>query len=143
MQVSQGQSGAANYIIAVLRKVTRGAQLVPFAYLLLLAFVLLFEPLLSDAAFNAINELLYMPPAVFGIGFLLSRTLKLCVWHKISCAIPLIPQVENYIDGYIIEFTQNEVILINVALGILTLAFIIQAIKHFFYGRKANTDGNP
>jgi len=139
MQASQEQRSAANYVITVLRKVTRGAQIVPFAYLLVFAFVLLFEPVLSDGVFNAINELLYMPPAVFVILLAVSRLLKLCVWHKAACAFPLIPQAENYIDGYVVELTQTEVLAINTILGIVVLIFIVATIKHFFYGSKGRT----
>ena len=140
MPDSKEQSGAVSYVIRVLKKVTRGAQIAPFVYLALLAFVLLCEPLLSDSVFYALNELFYISPAVFAIGFMLSKTLKLCVWHKAACSIPLVPQVGNYVDGYIVEFTQAEVLIINTTLGILTLAFIVCALRHFLHAGKANTD---
>lgn len=135
----QHQGSVDSYIVHVLKRVTRGTQLVPFAYLLLLAFVLLFEPLLSDSVFNAVNELFYLPPIVFIIAFSLSRLLKLCIWHKAACAIPLIPQVENYIDGYVFEFTRAEIIILNTVTGMLILAFVILAIRHFFHGTKGRT----
>ena len=133
---------AVSGIIRILRKVTRVVQFIPFVYLLLFAVVSVTEPYMSDRLFNVVNELFYVSPAIVVFMLFFSRLLRLCWWHKTACLIPMLAQVENYIDAYVFEFTQGEIIIINTAIGAISLLFIILTFKHFFYGREENAPGN-
>ena len=125
--------GAADYLVAVLRRVTRTVQLLPFAYLIIYAFALLTEPILPEGLFCLMDDMACVSPASMGVMLLASRMLKLCVWHKTACVLPFASRLTEYIDNYIVTFTQNEIVLINTLLGILVLAFIILAYRHFFH----------
>ena len=133
---SQDQRSAVKRLVDVLRRITRFVQLLPFAYLLLYAVLLLIEPLVSDVFMAAVSGLAYVPPSVIVATLLLSKTLRLCVWHKAACVFPLSSSVTDFVDNYVIQLTQSEVILVNTILGILALAFLVAAYKHFIYGRK-------
>ena len=131
--VSPGPSrGAADYLVAVLRRVTRTVQLLPFAYLVLYALVLLTEPVLPEGLFCIVDDLSCTSPLSIGVMLLASRMLKLCIWHKTACVLPFASRITEYIDNYVVTFTQNEVVIINTILGILSLAFIVAAYRHFF-----------
>ena len=129
---SQGPNGAVSHIVFILRKVTRTAQLLPFVYLFIYAAFLLLEPYMSDAVFSIADDIACASPASLAVMLLASRVLRLCVWHKAACIIPFSSRVTEYIDNYIITFTQDEIMVINTALGIGVLVFIVAAYRHFF-----------
>lgn len=130
------QRSAVNAVVRILRKATRILQLAPFAYLVFFALYMLCCSFVSEEAVGLADSLLSVSPATTAGLLVGSRLFKLCRWHKIACLFPVTGQVETYIDSYIITFTQNEIILINVAIGILALAFFIMAVRHFWYGSK-------
>ena len=129
------QRDAVSRVIEILRKVTRIVQIAPFVYLAFYSAYLIIGCFSSDALVSLADGVIFSSPfATTGMLFL-SRLLKLCRWHKAACLIPSASQIEGIIDSYLFTFTQNEIILINTALGILSLAFIIRAHRHFFNGR--------
>ena len=115
------------------------AQLAPFVYLAFYSAYLIIGCFSSDALVSLADGVMFSSPlATTGMLFL-SRLLKLCRWHKAACLIPSASQVEGIIDSYFFTFTQTEVILINILLGVISLVFLLVANKHFFHdGRKAN-----
>lgn len=129
---SQDQNGVVSRLVVVLRKITRIVQVLPFAYLLVLAIYLLTECVLPDWMLRIADNILNIPciaiVGMIGVG----RILKLCVWHRAACLLPISTKVESYVDSFVITFTQNEVILFNTCLGILFLGFIAFAYRHFF-----------
>lgn len=78
----------------------------------------------SENARYFLDTLLYVSPVIV-LGFLfLSRILKLCKWHKATCALPVFPQILVFIDQYIIALTQIESyisIAAPIAMGVLLL----------------------
>jgi len=133
---SPGQrQDAVSSLVKVLRKVTRIVQIAPFAYLLLSAICLLGESLMPDWMLRVAENLLSTPAyAVVGM-LLVGRWLKLCSWFRTACLLPCTAKVEGYVDAFVYTFSQNEVVLINIALGILFLLFIYSAFRHFFHAR--------
>ena len=136
---SQDQRSAVKRLVDVLRGITRFVQFLPFAYLLLYAVLLLTEPFLTDGFMARVSALTYVPPSAVAVLLVLSKSLKLCAWHKTACVFPLSSRVTDFIDNYMLQFTQNEIILINAILGMLALCFIIETYRHFFHGRKKHT----
>ena len=135
MENQDRQRDAVSRVIEILRKVTRIVQIAPFVYLAFYSAYLIIGCFSPDTLVSLADGVLFSSPlATTGMLFL-SRLLKLCRWHKAACLIPSASQIEGIIDSYLFTFTQNEIILINTALGILSLAFIIRAHRHFFNGR--------
>lgn len=132
---SPGPSGAVSRLVAVLRKITRIVQLLPFAYLLLLAIYLLTESLLPDFMLGIADNVLNAPLVAI-IGLLgAGRILKLCGWFRTACLLPVATKVESWVDSFLITFTKAEVITINTLLGIAFLIYIYLSYRHFFHGR--------
>lgn len=133
---SRDQKDALNKLVNILRRATRLVQLIPFVYLFFYAFYMIISTFASDGFLYFIESLIAVRPAVI-IGMLVaSRLFELCIWHRVACLIPGASQIENYIDNFIITFTQNEVITINLIIGLLSVVFLVKAHRHFFYGRK-------
>lgn len=128
-------SGAVSSVIRMLRKATRIVQLAPFAYLAFYVAYMLFGFFASEEALCVADSLLTISPATTGMMLAGSRLFHLCRWHKTACLLPMTSQVEGYVDSFIITFTQEEIIFINTAVGIISLLFLILAIRHFAYGK--------
>lgn len=128
-------SGAVGSIVRILRKATRIVQLAPFAYLAFYAAYMLLGYFASEDALCVADSILTISPATTGMMLVGSRLFRLCRWNKAACLLPMTSQVEGYVDSFIITFTQEEVILLNTAIGIISLLFLILAIRHFAYGK--------
>ena len=128
-------NGAVSHLVAILRKITRVVQLLPFAYLLLFASYLLCESVLPDAIVRLADNVLNTPLLAILVMLGAGRLLRLCNWFKTACVLPITTKVEGYIDAFVFTFTQEEIIFINTAVGLLVAAFLILAIRHFYYGK--------
>lgn len=130
-------NGAVSHLVAILRKITRVVQLLPFAYLLLLAVYLLSECVLPAWALGIADNVLNAPVVAI-VGMLgAGKLLKLCNWFKTACLLPVATKVESWVDSFIITFTQSEVITINTIIGLICLTYIYLAYRHFFHGTRA------
>lgn len=136
---SRDQRSAVSTIIGILRRLTRLVQLAPFVYLVVYATYLLFSWLLPDSVLGILDSMLFLSPATSGGFLVLSRLLKLCKWHKAAIMIPFSSQIEGYIDCFVFTFTEQEIAVINTAIGVAAILFLLLANKHFFHdGRKAD-----
>lgn len=116
-------------VLDVVRKVTKAIKLFPFLYAILLLAIL---PIVSYADFETatiFNELFFVSPLFVGFLILLSFYVKLCNWHRLQCLLPLIPQIMDFIDVNIYEFTY-DVMLINSIVYILI--FLLSLINAYF-----------
>lgn len=127
------RQGAVSSLVKVLRKVTRIVQIAPFAYLLLTAVCLLGESLMPDWMLRVAENLLSTPVYAVAGMLLVGRWLKLCSWFRTACVLPFTAKVEGYVDSFVYTFSQNEVVIVNVVLGILFLLFIYLSFRHFFH----------
>ena len=135
MENRDQRAGAVNSLVRLVRKITRIVQIAPFAYLLLLAFFLLFENVLPDWAVRMSSNLLDAPVYTTAGMLFFGRLLKLCSWFKTACLLPITTKVEGYVDSFVYTFTQNEVVLMNAIIGVAFLIFIYVSFRHFFHGR--------
>lgn len=123
---------AVKRIVDVMRRITRLVQIIPFVYLALYALMLLTEHFTPEAILDIEDALLLTSPGITAVFLLLSGVLKLCIWHKTACLLPMSTQVANGIDCFILQFTQVEVIIINTLIGIAAITYLVLAYRHFF-----------
>lgn len=127
-----------------MRRVTRLVQLAPFVYLAFYSVYLILGCFVPDDIVCLADGVMFSSPLATTAMLVLSRVLKLCRWHKAACLIPSASQIESIIDTYCFTFTQTEVVLINVFLGVISFVFLVVVNKHFFHdGRKAHPFRNP
>ena len=132
MEVPDQKADAASRVVAILRKATRIVQIVPFLYLGIYGFYMIGSVLLSDDLVCLADSFLFTSPVVTWFLLGLSKLFKLCRWHKAACLFPSSSQVGGFIDEYVVTFTQNEIILVNVAIGLTVITFLVLAYRHFF-----------
>lgn len=127
------QRDAVSKIIGILRRVTRLIQLAPFVYLAIYSAYLLLGCIVPDDIVCLADGVMFSSPLATTAMLVLSRALKLCRWHKAACLIPSASQIEGVVDSYLFTFTQTEIVIINILLGVISFAFLIFAKKHFFH----------
>lgn len=123
-------------IVIILRKVTKIVKIYPFVYAMLYAFCMVGYMIGSEQLSCLLDQLFYTSPISILFALLLSRSLKLCKWHKLECILPMIPLIHLAIDSCIIPLNSVSAI-INVATVItLCLASLINA--YFVFIHKPN-----
>ena len=129
---SQDQRAAVvSKVLGKYRKVVRIMRLVPFLYLCLFAIVGLTSYILPERLSCVIDCTMFVSPVVSAGTILLSGVLGMCRWHKAACLLPYSSRVVSFIDTNFFTFTQNEITLINFAIGVALVAFIALAFRHF------------
>ena len=78
---------------------------------------------------------MFVSPAVSAGLLLLSGALGMCAWHKTACVLPYSSRLVSFVDTNLFTFTQTELVVINLAIGVAIMAFITLAFRHFFHGK--------
>ena len=118
--------------MSVLRKITWAVQVFPFVYTVLYIAVYTFYTFSPEVVADLLDATFYVSPIVIVAHLLYSRILHLCHWHRIACALPLIPQTVLYIDTYFHEFTQQEILYFNLSVVLTAVLYLVAVYKVFF-----------
>lgn len=116
-------------IIGILRTVTKVVKLIPFAYALLYIISILSYSMCSENVSIWADMIFYVSPLSIIFLLILSRTLKLCKWHRLECVLPLMGFCAVLINDFIIEFGKYGQ-LANYIIVITT--FILSLINAYF-----------
>lgn len=120
-------------IVAILRNVTLIVQLYPFAYTMLYVLCMVGYLVGSEELSCTLDQIFYTSPFSVLFALILSRSLKLCKWHKLECILPMIPLAHLAIDTYIVPLS-NVSAIINV--GTIIFLCILSLINAYFVFRK-------
>lgn len=128
---SQDRRADIKRLIDTLRRVTTAVQVLPFVYSAIYIIVLVVYNFSSMEVQSTLDTLFYVSPIII-IGFLLlSKLLCLCMWHKIACSLPVVPQIISFIDCYIFTFSDSAVYVFNGMLIIMTAILLIASYNVF------------
>lgn len=116
-------------IVSILRKVTKVVKIYPFVYATLYILCMSGYMIGSDELSCILDQLFYTSPISILFALILSRSLKLCKWHKLECVLPMIPLIHLVIDSYIVPLS-NVSAIINV--GTIIILFILSLVNAYF-----------
>ena len=116
-------------IIGILKTATKVVKLIPFAYALLYIISILSYSMCSENISMWVDMIFYVSPISIIFLLILSRTLKLCKWHRLECVLPLMGFCAILINDFIIEFGKYGQ-LANYIIVITT--FILSLINAYF-----------
>lgn len=125
------------YLINKLRSITLIVQVVPFLFTSVYIFVLSVYHFLPENVLNVLDTIFYISPMTIAGLFVMSKTLKLCAWHRRACALPILPQISVFIDYHITELSRVEAIL-GIAVPILMAILLLIAAWNVFLKPKHN-----
>lgn len=116
-------------IVDILRRVTATVRTFPFFYAAGLLVFWLIAPALTDTLLNVIDSLIHLSAIMVVFLFRLSYCLKLCKWHRLQCALPLLPQIVEQVDRYIFKF---GLYLATAEVVAMCIIFILSLINAYF-----------
>lgn len=115
-------------LVDTLRHVTTAVQVMPFIYVPFYIVVLIVYYFASDEVLRIVDMLFYVSPMTVFAFLVLSKLLRLCKWHRRAVALPLLPQIVNLLDYYVIDMSEiavrvNFYIVISMAILLLIAAY--------------------
>ena len=90
----------AEKVKAIVRQATVYVKLLPFVYVSLYVCCLIAYFFVSDKVQTWLDTLFYVSPVFVVFTIILSRIFKFCVWHRIECILPLIPECTVIVDTF-------------------------------------------
>lgn len=114
-------------VLNVTRKTTKAIKVFPFLYAL---FLLVISPIIVYLDFDIatiVNELFFVSPLFIGFLILLSYFVKLCKWHRLQCVLPILPQITDWIDTNVHEFSYMAATLNLIAFIVILILTLVNA----------------
>lgn len=131
MESQDQRAAVVSKVLWKYRKVVRILRVLPFAYLAVFAVISIGSGLMSERFASIVDCILFISPLASAVLLLLSGALGMCNWHRAACLLPYSSRVVTFIDTNLVTLTQNELTVINIAIGLLTAFFIFLAFRHF------------
>ncbi len=114
--------------VRIAQKATFVVKVMPFAYAFLFMSCLIAYMFTSDEVQTILDTIFYISPITIIFTLILSKTCKLCKWHRLECVLPLLSQVTVMIDLF---YPLTEVAAqINVAT--IIAIFLLSIINAYF-----------
>ncbi len=118
-------------LVKKLRYVTAAVQVMPFIYSAIYILCMVLYLFCSETVACACDTLFYVSPVTIAAFLVLSKLLRMCVWHRTACVLPIIPQFISFIDRHVVMFPFSAgVITISTSIVMFT-ALIFSAYKTF------------
>lgn len=107
-------------------------QVFPFVYTAL--FVVLFSAYSfgEGVMLDIIDYATFVSPAVILAHIFYSLMLRLCKWHRIACALPLIPQSVDIFDTYVLRLDHTSWLIVSVTIIVTMFLFLVSIHMVFF-----------
>lgn len=118
-------------LIRKLRSVTLAVQIMPFVYTSVYLVCMIFYWFASETVLFILDTLFFVSPIVVVQFLVLSRSLRLCRWHKIACSLPLIPQLSVILYHTIVDFSEYVAICSIATMMVMSILLLIAAYNVF------------
>lgn len=114
---------------SILRDVTVAVKIAPFIIVFLYIICNISYMFTDDDTQTILDSLFYVSPVFIGFLLVLSHILRMCVWHKIECVLPLVPQFALLVDMFLpldeIASTVNVVVDVILFLSSIINAYFV------------------
>lgn len=126
-------------IVKILRNATKVVKLMPFIYAIVYILCMFGYLLFSDEVATLLDKMFYISPISIVFSLHLSRTLKMCIWHRIECILPLLPTLLVFVDEFIMQFKVLYAYMNVILISFLCIASLINAYFVFIKPKKNET----
>ena len=127
-------------VVSILRKTTRIVKIAPFVLVAMYMIAMIGYLFFSDVVAVTLDTLFYVSPLGVILLWMLSKALKMCNWHRLECALPLVPQVPIFFDDYINQFDYAGAAINICVVGLLFLLSLLNA--YFVFIKPRNEESN-
>lgn len=119
--------------LRMLRKATKVVKLYPFIYTVIFILCMVVYYTASEKSAQIVDRLFTVTPIMILPFILLSRTFKLCNWHRLQCVLPIFPQVASFVSIFV-DLTFAAVF-VNISVSVL-VCFLTLFNAYFVFIRK-------
>ena len=126
--------------IQILRRVTRTVKIAPFVLAILYMLSMVGYLIFSDTVSTILDYLFYISPGTIVILLILSKSTKMCVWHRLECVLPIIAMLPALVDDFIMQFTNSATIVNISTIALIFLASLLNA--YFVFIKPRNEESN-
>lgn len=114
-------------------RIVLAVQIAPFVYtlLFLVVFSLAFFST-NEVMMNVIDYFCFVSPVVVVAHLVYSKMLRFCIWHRLACALPIIPQAVDLYDTYVNPFTVEQIIFVKATILVTIILYFLFAYGTFF-----------
>ena len=113
--------------IQILKSVTRTVKVAPFVVAVFYMMSMVGYLLFSDTVATILDYLFYVSPSTIVIMLLLSKSTKMCVWHRLECILPIVAMIPALVDDFIMRFTNSATVVNISTIGLMFLATLLNA----------------
>lgn len=113
--------------IQILKSVTRTVKVAPFVVAVFYMMSMVGYLLFSDTVATILDYLFYVSPSTIVIMLLLSKSTKMCVWHRLECVLPIVAMIPALVDDFIMRFTNSATVVNISTIGLMFLATLLNA----------------
>ena len=124
--------GGNRRLVLLLRRITLAVQVFPFIYSVMFVFLFTAYSFCNGIWLDIIDYAVFVSPIVVVAHLIYSRMLMMCRWHRIACALPLIPQAVDQFDVYVYHFEHNAWVVVASTIIVTMILFLIAIYKVFF-----------
>ena len=129
-------------IVKILRNATKVVKLMPFIYTIVYILCMVGYLLFSDEVATLLDMMFYVSPISIIFSLSLSRILKMCIWHRMECALPLLPTLLVFTDEFIKQFTVLYAYINVILISFLCIASLINAYFVFIKPKNNEKDNS-
>ena len=126
--------------IQILRKVTKTVKVAPFILAVLFMVSMIGYMLFSDTVAIVLDYLFYISPSTIVILLILSKSTKMCVWHRLECVLPMVSMLPALFDDMIMNLTNVAAHINASTIGLIFLASLLNA--YFVFIKPRNEESN-
>ena len=113
--------------IQILRSVTRTVKIAPFVVAVFYMMSMVGYLMFSDTVATILDYLFYVSPSTIAILLILSKSTKMCFWHRLECVLPVVAILPALVDDFILRFTNSATIVNISTIGLMFFATLINA----------------
>lgn len=112
-------------------------QIFPFVYAALFIFLYgSYSFVDNDTLRFFIDYAFFVSPVVVFVHYLYSRILRMCIWHRIACLLPIPTQIADLLDTFVVSVSRNGMVI-----TIITIIASIVIYGFAIYGTFFSPDG--
>lgn len=114
-------------------RIVLAVQIAPFVYtlLFLVVFSLAFFST-NESMLTMIDYICFISPVVVVAHLVYSWMLRFCVWHRLACVLPILPQLVDLYDTYVSPFTVEQIIIVKATILVTICLYFLFAYGTFF-----------
>lgn len=118
-------------LVEKLRYVTAAVQILPFIYSFIYILCMILYIFCSDTVAGICDSICYVSPISIIAFLILSKLLRMCIWHRTACVLPVVPQILSLVDRYVVEFPWSAGVITLIVSMASFLALLLCAYKVF------------